>query len=167
MACAQEQPPPGALPDHEPPRIERIEPAPDSIVPGYDGRIRIQFDEPVNVEQGSFLRQLIASPLEIYRLEMGFSDIRLTPRDGWRDSVVYCLEIPAGIRDLLNNQTQAGTAFCFSTGVPFTDAVVRGTVLDAVTGQPLAGASVLFLSPPDSVPYGALSDDQGRFELRS
>ena len=167
IACASEQPPPGALPDHDPPRIELIEPAPDSIVPGFSGSLRIRFDEPVNVERGRFLQQLIASPLEVYTLETGFSDLRLRPRDGWRDSVVYCLEIPAGIRDLLSNQTQTGTQFCFSTGVPMIDAEISGTVLDAVTGQPQLGASVLFLQSPDSVPYGAISDENGRFGLRS
>lgn len=167
IACASEQPPPGTLPDHEPPRIELIEPAPDSIVPGFSGSLRIRFDEPVNVEQGRFLQQLIASPLEIYRMETGFSDIRLQPRDGWRDSVVYCFEIPAGIRDLLSNQTQTGTQFCFSTGVPMIDSRITGTILDAVTGQPQLGASVVFLQPPDSVPYGAISDENGRFDLRA
>lgn len=165
--CAKEQPPPGALPDHEPPRIESIEPAPDSIVPGFDGQVRIRFDEPVRVESGALGQQLIASPMEPYSVETGFSDIRLAPRDGWRDSVVYCLEIPAGIRDVLSNQTTLGTEFCFSTGGPMTDSRVSGTILDAVTGQPQSAASILFLAAPDSVPYGALTDTDGRFHLQS
>ncbi|MFV1988904.1 MAG: Ig-like domain-containing protein [Gemmatimonadota bacterium] len=167
VGCANEQPPPGALPDHDPPRVERIEPAPDSIVPGFDGRVRIRFDEPVRIESASFASQLIASPMEPYSVETGFSDIRIKPRDGWRDSVVYCYEIPAGIRDVLSNQTQTSTQFCFSTGVPFTDSQITGTVLDALTGLPQTAASVLFTTPPDSVPYGALTDTDGRFELRS
>jgi hypothetical protein len=167
VGCANEQPPPGALPDHDPPRIELIEPGPDSIVPGFDDRVKIRFDEPVRVESGSFARQLIASPMEPYTVETGFSDIRFKPRDGWRDSVVYCYEIPAGIRDVLSNQTQTATQFCFSTGAPLTDSQVTGTVLDALTGRPQAAASVLFITPPDSVPYGALTDGDGRFELRS
>jgi hypothetical protein len=167
IACASEQPPPGALPDHQPPQIESIEPAPDSIVPGFSGALRVRFDEPVRVEDGSFLRQLVASPLEAYRLEKGFSDLRLQPRDGWRDSVVYCMEIPAGIRDLLSNQTEIGTQFCFSTGVEMIDSEVTGTVLNAETGLPELAASVVFLQAPDSVPYGGLTDENGQFELRS
>ncbi|MDX1393749.1 MAG: Ig-like domain-containing protein [Gemmatimonadota bacterium] len=167
VGCANEQPPPGALPDHQPPRIESIEPAPDSVVLGFDGQVRIRFDEPVRVESGSFGQQLIASPMESYTVETGFSDVRLAPRDGWRDSVVYCLEIPAGIRDVLSNQTRQGTEFCFSTGVPIIDSRVTGTVLDAVTGVPAQAASVIFLAEPDSVPYGALTDAEGRFQLRA
>jgi hypothetical protein len=155
------------LPDHEPPRIESIEPAPDSIVPGFDGKVRIRFNEPVRVERGSFGQQLIASPMEAYSVETGFSDIRLAPRDGWRDSVVYCLEIPAGIRDVLSNQTPLGSEFCFSTGAPLTDSQVSGTITNAVTGLTQNAASVVFLSPPDSVPYGALTDQDGRFQLRA
>lgn len=167
IACASEQPPPGALPDHQPPQIESIEPAPDSIVPGFQGAVRIRFDEPVQVTDGSFLQQLVASPLEVYRMEKGFSDIRLQPRDGWRDSVVYCMEIPAGIRDLLSNRTEIGTQFCFSTGVEMIDSEVTGTVLNAETGLPEVAASIVFLQPPDSVPYGGLTDDNGQFELRA
>ena len=164
--CANEQPPPGALPDHDPPRVELIEPAPDSVVPGFHGRVRVRFDEPVRIQQG-FATQLIASPLGIYDVETGFSDLRIRPRDGWRDSVVYCLEIPEGIPDLLNNRTQTATDFCFSTGVAISDTRVTGTVVDAVTGQAQNEARVVFIAEPDSTPYGALTDQDGRFSIRA
>lgn len=165
-ACANEMPPPGALPDRLPPTVERITPAPDSVVPGFDGRLEIRFDEPVNVPQ-DLPRRMLASPFQVYEMETGFSSIRLRPRDGWRDSVVYCLEIPEGITDLLRNRTVQSTAFCFSTGAPIADTEVIGTVLDAVTGQALADASVVFLAPPDSIPYGATTRGDGRFRLRA
>jgi len=166
LACANEQPPPGALPDHDPPRVEQIDPAPDSVVPGFHGKVRIHFDEPVRIQQG-FATQLLASPMGIYDIDTGFSDLRIRPRDGWRDSVVYCLEIPEGIPDLLNNRTQTSTSFCFSTGIPISDTRITGTVLDAVTGQVQNEARVIFLAAPDSTPYGALTDADGRFSIRA
>jgi len=165
--CANEQPPPGTLPDFTPPTLRSIEPANDSIVPGFDGSVRVRWDEPVQVEAGSFARDLIASPVEPYQAEVGFSDVRIRPRDGWRDSTVYCMEIPAGISDLLNNRTQDSQSFCFSTGAPIIDSRVGGTIMDAVTGRPVPEATVLFLTPPDSTPYGALTNTEGRFELRA
>lgn len=159
-------PPPGTHPDEEPPSVRSIEPAPDSIVPGFDGDIRIRFDEPVTVPS-DLGRRLVASPMEVYDVQTGFSDIRIRPRGGWRDSVVYCLAIPEGISDLLRNRAPRGIEFCFSTGIPITNTEVTGTVFDAVTGQPQAEATVQFIAPPDSTPYGAVTDAEGRFSLRS
>lgn len=159
-------PPPGTHPDEEPPQVRSIDPAPDSVVPGFDGAIRIRFNEPVSVPS-DLGRRLVASPMGIYDVETGFSDIRIRPRDGWRDDVVYCLAIPEGIADLLRNRAPSGIEFCFSTGIPITNAVVTGTVFDAVTGQPETDATVQFLAPPDSTPYGAVTDTEGRFSLRS
>ncbi len=164
--CANELPPPGALPDDDPPRVERIEPAPDSVVEDFDGRVRIHFNEPIQVP-GDLGRRLGVSPLERYEVTNGFRDIRLRPQGGWRDSVVYCFELPEGISDLMRNRTEARTGFCFSTGIPLADTRVRGTVIDAVTGQPQNQATVLFLAPPDSTPYGAIAEADGTFELRA
>ncbi len=165
-ACARELPPPGTHPDRQPPRISRIEPPPDSVVAGFDGRIRIRFDEPVNIPN-DLVRRIVASPVEPYQMETGFSDMRLRPRDGWRQGVVYCLSIPDGISDLLRNRMEERTSFCFSTGPPLEDTRVSGIALDAVTGQPQNEVRVLFLAPGDSTPYGALSDTEGRFSLRA
>lgn len=166
LACANEMPPPGTHPDEEPPNVRSIEPSPDSVVPGFDDEIRIRFDEPVTVPS-DLARRLVASPMEIYDVQSGFSDIRIRPRGGWRDSVVYCLTIPEGISDLLRNRSPTGIEFCFSTGIPIAGTVVTGTVFDAVTGQPQADATVQFIAPPDSTPYGAVTDAEGRFSLRA
>ncbi len=166
LGCANEMPPPGALPDEEPPVVRSIEPAPDSVVPGFDGSVRVRFSEPVNIPS-DLGRRLVASPMEVYDVETGFSDLRIRPRGGWRDSVVYCFAIPEGISDLLRNRTPSGIEFCFSTGVPLSNIRVTGTVLDAVSGQPRSEASVQFIAPPDSTPYGAVTDTDGRFSLRA
>jgi len=177
-ACAKELPPPGAYPDQIPPRVERIEPAPDSIVVGFDGQLRIRFDEPVNIPN-DLSRRLFASPMEPYQMETGFSDMRLKPRDGWREGFVYCLSIPEGISDLLRNRMEERIEFCFSTGPPITSTRVTGTISDAITGLPQNEARVVFLGPgelaaeedsvdsEDRVFYGALTDSEGRFSAEA
>ncbi len=165
-ACANELPPPGALPDRLAPEVDRIVPGRDTIVPGFDSDARIRFTEPIRVQ--GLERTLKASPAEAYEVKVGFSDVRLKPRDGWRDGVVYCLELPGGITDLLNNRRETAIDFCFSTGPPIADTRVTGRVIDALTGSPQPEARVLFLAlPEDSTPYSALTDSEGEFALRA
>ncbi|MCG8467390.1 MAG: hypothetical protein MJB57_04170 [Gemmatimonadetes bacterium] len=178
VACAQELPPPGALPDEIPPSIQRIEPAPDSVVPGFDGSLRIRYDEPVNIPN-DLVRRMFVSPMEPYLMETGFSDMRLEPERGWRENVVYCFSIPEGVSDLLRNRVEEPTEFCFSTGAEIANTRVAGSVTDGITGLPQNEARVAFV-PADSMAalddtiegdrrfhYGALADQEGRFRARA
>lgn len=165
--CANEQPPPGALPDARPPQVARFVPPRDTVIPGFDGSARIRFDEPVRLA-ADLGRRVTASPAYRYRFEIGFSEIEIRPEGGWREAAVYCFEIPAGISDLLNNRTDAPIPYCFSTGPPVRPTRVEGRVEDRVTGGPVPGARVLFLAlPADTTPYTAEADGQGEFSLRS
>jgi hypothetical protein len=165
--CANESPPPGTLPDARPPQVERIVPGRDSIVPGFDDDARIRFDEPVNLSN-AVERQLKVSPAELYEFGTSFSEVSFKPRTGWRDGVVYCFELEAGISDLLNNRTEDPIEFCFSTGPPIATTRVTGSILDVLTGQPSAQARVHFLAlPGDSTPYAAEVDSDGNFARRA
>ncbi len=165
-ACANEAAPPGMMPDSRPPVVAEIKPAPDTVIPGFDDRVEIRFDEPVNVGR-TLNQQLIASPAGRYEVQVGFSTVRIRPRDPWRVAV-YCFEIPAGISDLANNRTETEEEYCFSTGPPITSTLVTGTVTDGTTGRPVARGRVLFLAlPQDSTPYTAVMDQDGQFRLRS
>ncbi|MCY3598863.1 MAG: Ig-like domain-containing protein [Gemmatimonadetes bacterium] len=166
LACAREMPPPGARPDEVPPHIVRIRPAPDATVVDFDGALEIRFSEPVRIPNG-LAREMFVSPMETYEAQTGFSDLRLRPEDGWRDSVAYCFTIPTdGINDLLRNGMEEPVEFCFSTGGEIPDTRVEGEVIDALTAQPLEEARVIFWAGPDSIPYGAISDSAGRFVTR-
>lgn len=167
LACANEQPPPGALPDARPPEVARFVPARDSVVPGYRGSAKVRFDEPVRLG-GDLGRRIRASPAYRYDVNVGFSEIEIRPQGGWREGAVYCFEIPQGISDLLNNRTDAPIPFCFSTGPPVLATRVEGRVEDRLTGVAAAGARVLFLGlPTDTTPYTAEADPQGEFSLRA
>lgn len=166
LGCANEQPPPGALPDARPPQVIRIVPGRDTVAMGFGGDAKIVFDEPIRA--GDLGRQLTASPADRFDVSTGFSDIRIHPRNGWRDSAVYCFELPAGIVDLLNNRTTLPIEFCFSTGPPLTQTLVTGTVLDEETGRTAVGGRVVFRGlPADTTPYTAVADQKGAFSLRA
>lgn len=166
-ACAHAEPPPGARPDATPPRVTEIVPGRDTVVSGFDGQVRVRFDEPIQVGSG-LERQLEASPADRFEVELGFSEVGIRPEDGWREDAVYCLWLPEGISDLMQNRTGSPIDFCFSTGAPLTDTELRGSVVDRVTGREVGDARVLFLGlPEDSVPYTAVTDASGTFRRRA
>ena len=159
-------PPPGTRPDELPPSIREIKPAPDSVAVGFGGRLQLRFDEPVRIPN-EIGRQLFASPMEVYDVKMGFSNLSLRPVNGWRDSTVYCYKIPTrSIADLLRNRMEGDAEFCFSTGAEIAEPPVAGSVTDMITQMPLEGARVIFWAGPDSVPFGAVTDSTGRFVAR-
>jgi hypothetical protein len=165
LACAREEPPPGARPDRTPPSVREIRPVNNSIVPGFGGSVEIRFDEPITGTR-SLQQSLVASPAERYELSSGFSNIKIKSSDGWVDGVVYYFQIPAGIADLLGNRTEQPIELVFSTGPELSATRVTGEVLRRVDGQALSTARVLFYNlAGDSIPYGVLTDRQGEFEL--
>lgn len=163
--CARQEAPPGTLPDSRPPQVAEIQPGRDTVVPGFDGRVRVQYDEPLRLGN-DFSRQVEGSPAYRYSVEVGRSDIRIRPKEGWRKGVVYTFLIPSGVSDLLNNRTTSPVEIQLSTGPPISSTRVSGRVRDRASLQAVRDARVLFLpSTGDSVPYTAVSDTGGRFRL--
>ncbi len=165
VACAREEPPPGAHPDRTPPSVREFNPVSNSIVPGFGGSVEIRFDEPIS--GGRSLEQtLVASPAGRYEVSSGFSNIKIKSSDGWADGVVYYFQIPEGIADLLGNRTERPIELVFSTGPELSATRVTGEVRQRVDGQALSPGRVLFYNlAGDSIPYSALTDRQGEFEL--
>lgn len=166
-ACAKEEPPPGADPDRTPPSIREVQPADGSVVPDFDGHLRIRFDEPVEELRG-LARRLEASPVGPYTVDFGFGEISVRPEERWRRGAVYHFRFPGGVRDLLGNEREEPFEVTFSTGPPITDTRVEGRIVDRIDRRPQQRARVLFLAREgDSIPYSAVADTGGRFELRS
>jgi methionine-rich copper-binding protein CopC len=165
VACAREEPPPGAHPDRTPPSVREFNPVSNSIVPGFGGSVEIRFDEPISGTR-SLQQTLVASPAERYEVSSGFSNIKIKSSDGWADGVVYYFQIPEGIADLLGNRTERPIELVFSTGPELSATRVTGEVRQRVDGQALSPGRVLFYNlAGDSIPYSALTDRQGEFEL--
>lgn len=165
--CAREEAPPGNLPDTRPPQIVATRPENGAVVPGFDESLRIQFDEPVNVSR-SYLRQVEASPAWRLRTEFGFSDLRVRPEGGWREGVVYTFHFPPDLADILGNRREEGFDLRFSTGPAIVPTRAFGRLRRRLDGSGLRDGRVIFLSEAgDSVPYSAVSDTGGAFELES
>ncbi len=165
LACAREEPPPGAHPDRVPPSVREFKPDRNSIVPGFGGSAEIRFDEPITGTR-NLQQSLVASPADRYEVSSGFSNIKISPSDGWADGVVYYFQIPEGIADLLGNRTEEPIELVFSTGPELSATRVTGEVRQRVDGVAVSPGRVLFYNlAGDSIPYGALTDRQGEFEL--
>jgi len=165
LACAREEPPPGAHPARVPPSVRESNPGRNSIVPGFGGSAEIRFDEPITGTR-NLQQSLVASPADRYEVSSGFSNIKIRPSDGWADGVVYYFRIPEGIADLLGNRTEEPIELVFSTGPELSATRVTGEVRQRVDGVAVSPGRVLFYNlAGDSIPYGALTDRQGEFEL--
>ncbi len=166
-ACAREEPPPGANPDRQPPAVRETKPERFAVVPDFDGSVEVRFAEPLSGTSG-LERRLVASPAFRYRVDAGFSVIKIRPRDGWREGVVYYFQLPSGIADLLGNRTAEPIEIIFSTGPPVPDTRVTGTVTQRVDGGAVTDARILFFNVAgDSVPYTAVTERGGEFELNT
>jgi hypothetical protein len=138
------------------------------VASGFDGELRVRFDEPIEQPGSGYGREMEASPAYRYRVRSNFSEVRVRPEEGWRPGAVYVLRLPGGIRDLLGNEREEPIDVVFSTGPDVTETRVSGRVRDRMTGEGVRDARVLFLSEEgDSIPYTAVSDTGGVYSLRS
>lgn len=162
-ACAKQEPPPGTHPDDTPPRPVQLRPEYGASVAGFDGYAKVQFDEPLSNPR-NLTRSVTGSPAGRYEVKPGRSGVEVRPADGWRDGVVYYLKLEAGVSDLLRNRTLAPIEWLFAVGGEVPPTEVSGRVVDRVTGRGTRGLRVLFLGA-DSIPYTAVSDTGGVFEI--
>ncbi|MEE9577072.1 MAG: Ig-like domain-containing protein [Gemmatimonadota bacterium] len=164
-ACAREEPPPGANPDRQPPTVRETKPERFAVVPDFDGSVEVRFAEPLSGTSG-LERRLVSSPAFRYRVDAGFSVIKIRPRDGWREGVVYYFQLPSGIADLLGNRTDEPIEIIFSTGPPVPDTRVTGKVTQRVDGGAVTDARILFFNiAGDSIPYTSVTERGGEFEI--
>ncbi len=164
-SCARAEQPPGHGPDFEPPAVVDLFPSHGAVVPDLDEDAFVRFDEPLG-DPRSIERALVASPAWPYIVNAGRRNVRIRPRDGWRSGVVYQFTIPAGLRDLIRNQTREPVEFLFSTGEDITSTSTGGRVRDRVSLGSVRDARILVIGA-DSVPYTAVTDTAGRFAIAS
>ncbi len=164
-SCAREEPPPGATPDRVPPSVRELKPTLFAVVPGFSGSAEVRFDEPIT-GTSALQQQLVASPAGRYRVSAGFSNLKIEPEDGWKDGVVYYFQLPEGIGDLLGNRTDLPIDLVFSTGPEISSTLVTGEVRRRTDDVAVSPGNVVFYNlAGDSIPYGALTDREGAFEL--
>lgn len=165
--CANTAAPPGGPPDSAPPMVVSITPASGSM----DIRpkeVEIRFDEVIsetprgaqNLQSLVFISPRSGDP----RVSWKRNRILIRPRDGFRDSTVYTVELRPGIMDLSSNQLDSAVRIVFSTGGEIPQTRVSGAVFDWVAGKPAPQALVEAITE-DSTTYQTLADSAGRFVL--
>ncbi len=164
-ACAREEMPPGTGPDFDPPAVVEMFPEYGTAVPDIDEDAFVRFDEPMG-DPRSVARVMETSPAWLYEINVGRRNVRIRPRDGWRPGVVYRFRIPAGLRDMIRNQTREPIEILFTTGTELFDTRTGGRVMDRATVRTVRDASILVLGL-DSIPYWAVSDTGGNFTVPS
>jgi hypothetical protein len=162
FACASAEPPPGGPPDREPPRLLQVSPEPNSIVPGWDRPVVFQFDERLS-ERGIREAVLVSPETGEVRVRKKGSRLEVSIEGGWREGQIYRVVVLPGVLDLFGNARKEAVEVVFSTGPEIPNTVVAGTVVDRLTGKPVAGARVEAIHQPDSTTYVELTDSAGMF----
>ncbi|MCY4232326.1 MAG: Ig-like domain-containing protein [Bacteroidetes bacterium] len=168
-SCADPRPPNGGPRDELPPSIVSTEP-PNETVNTSPSEIRINFSEFVN--EGSFARALSIVPDPLGRLSFRWRRRSVTIRlsEELRDSTTYVITLSDEFRDWRGVRLQRPLSFAFSTGPVIDQGQLRGRVIDAVQGIPVAGLTILaypanasFSDPPA---YQTQTDSDGKFDIR-
>lgn len=162
--CANIAPPPGGPPDTVPPLLIAVEPDSYSVVSGFKGEVRFEFDESIserNVPLAVTLYPFEARP----RVGKGKRDLKVRPRAGWVADRIYHMRIEPVVQDLFNNPIDGPIHYVFSTGAPIPANHVEGTVFDRITGRPLVLGRLDMVQLPDTLRYGIVADSQGVFGL--
>ena len=173
-ACARMEPPPGGPPDATPPRLIATRPDSLAVLGPFRGVAEFQFDEVVseggtpNLGEGTggLEKLVILSPsTRVPEVSWKRNRITVRPREGWRPSRVYRIELLPGVTDLRNNQSREGAVLTFTTGAPRPTNTLKGQIVDWGTSRPAANALVIATLLPDSLPYRGVADSTGRFSL--
>ena len=173
-ACARIMPPPGGPVDRLPPRLSGTRPDSLASFPDFKGDVEFQFSEVISENgqpnfgtgTGGLEKLVIVSPARGVPVVKWKRDrITVHPREGWRPNTVYRVELLAGVRDLLNNESKASSVVTFTTGAPVpTDSLV-GRVVDWTSQRPAPQALVEAVLEPDSLAYRTAADSSGRFRF--
>lgn len=175
LACANIVPPNGGDIDKTPPKLLSLSPA-DSQLNKKVNKIVLKFDKFVEVRD--LQKNMVLSPLldiaptvmaDKRTVEIKIVDSLL------KENTTYNISLGKAITDNREKTPFEGFKYTFSTGAYFDSLVIKGTVIDALTGAPDTGVSVQLYPEPfsDSMlfskkpMYVALTDANGNFEFSS
>jgi len=174
VSCAKMGPPPGGPPDLIAPVLLARFPDSSEVLPNFDQDAEFTFDEVISegtapnfgLGNGTLETLILLSPSnEVPVVRWRRDKITVRPRGGWRNGLVYRIELRPGIADLRTNRLESGTVITFSTGAVQPRTTLTGMVVDWTTRRPQAGGMVEAILMPDSLSYRGLADSTGTFRL--
>jgi hypothetical protein len=141
-------------------------------LPGFDGEVEFQFNEVISegsspnrgTGTGDLERLVLLSPTDrVPEVSWKRSRITVRPREGWRPSTVYRVELLPGVMDLRNNRADSlRRTLTFTTGGEMPRDTLALRVYDWTTGRPAVRALVEAFLLPDSLRYRFSTDSSGR-----
>lgn len=169
-ACARQGFPPGGEPDDRPPRIVSTTPDTFAVVDPGGNEIRIRFSERISERpvRGTIEDAVVVSPATGQaRVEHSRTGLRVDLIGGFRPGTVYRVTVLPVLQDMFDNRMAEPYEFFFSTGPPFEDGVLAGTVTDRLTGRPAAvRVEAIPVGIDDPPPHVTVSDSSGIFAFR-
>lgn len=174
LACAKMGPPPGGPPDLVSPVLVSRFPDSSEVLPNLDRDAEFTFNEVISegtapnfgLGNGTLESLILLSPSDLVPVVRWRRDrITVRPREGWRNGLVYRIELRPGIVDLRTNRLESGAVITFSTGAVQPRTTLTGVVVDWTTRRPQAGGIVEAILMPDSLSYRGLADSTGAFRL--
>ena len=169
--CANEVTPSGGPRDETPPKLLSSEPAMGST--NFNEKIiKVNFDEYLQLKKLN--EQMVISPpmKEKPEVILRGKTLVIKIKDTLREATTYNLFLGDAVADLNEANIYPGFRYVFSTGDYIDSLSVKGTVIDAVSGDPVEEAWVImYPAGPDSLfftstPYYiANTDENGAFEL--
>ena len=175
-ACATPTPPLGGPRDTSPPQLDTLRSTANEQVNFVLQPIELAFDEWIQLEDASN-QILISPPLEFrpkVRIKKRSVIFEFDPREQLRANVTYAINFGTSVKDLTEKNVAENLRFVFSTGPKLDSLSIRGSIRDAVTGEPVEKALfMLYDNFADSVVrrerplYFAKTDKEGRFEIRN
>jgi hypothetical protein len=163
--CAHIEAPKGGPVDSIAPVLVAIRPDTNAVVGSWTGPVIFEFDEPLS-EEGVEDAVTLSPRRGSVAVDKEGRQVRVTPRRGWMQGVIYQVEVAAGLRDRFNNRRTEPIRLVFSTGPPIPDTRASGTVTERITGNPSVQARVDAVRLTDSLVYSTQADSSGRFTFR-
>lgn len=174
--CANPISPVGGIKDEIPPKLVPEKSTPSLQTNFEKQRIELTFDEWVVLED-VFNQVLISPPLE-FRPELTLKKRTLRfefdEQEELRPDATYTINFGEAIKDLTEKNPAENLRFVFATGNLIDSLKVSGTVIDALTNEPMEGVLfMLYENTADTVVrterpfYFAKTNKNGRFDIEN
>lgn len=157
--CASISPLQGGPKDETPPKVMEEESTPNFQANASPRRIELVFDEWVTLTD--VFNQVVVSPPLQYKPDVALKGrtviFELDEKEQLRPNATYTINFGNAVKDLTENNPAENLRFVFSTGAYIDSLTVSGTIVSALTGEPVDKA--LFML------YDNLNDSVVRTEL--
>jgi len=173
-SCATPGTPDGGPRDEEPPKMDSLISTPNLQTNFVKQQLEFTFNEWVKLNKPT--TEVLVSPPFVQPLK--FSIRKKTVRvefpedEELKENTTYTINFGDAVQDLTESNPVPDFRFVFSTGDEIDSLSMKGLIIDAITGEPVADARMfLYYNQADSVVrtekpyYFAKADKEGKFKI--